>query len=179
MGLLGDFYLERGKGGCLTAFVLDGLLQCRPEIFDQPKGSDARGVSSMVNELDRLLQEVQGVVYHVGAGQIHLPLITSVPNPLCPKPCLPLTPFAHNPTWKMTPLPSCNNGSSLFPKKPTQLALPPLGRLKIHGRLLRRPSMTKAVRKPPFPLSRDKSARKPTKFLFQLLCASSTLSRRG
>ena len=67
-------------------------------MFDQPKGSDARGVGSMENELDLLLQEVQGVVYHVRAGQIHLPLITSVPNPLCPKPCLPLTPFAHNPT---------------------------------------------------------------------------------
>ena len=88
-------------------------------------------VGSFENELDLLLQEVQGVVYHVGAGQIHLPLITSVPNPLCPKPCLPLTPFAHNPTWKTTPLPSCNNGLSLFPKKPTLLALPPLGRSMI------------------------------------------------
>ena len=55
MGLLVDFSLERGKGGCLTAFVLDGLLQRRPEIFDQPKGSDARGVG-MGNELDLLLQ---------------------------------------------------------------------------------------------------------------------------
>jgi len=44
VGLLADFSLERGKGGCLTAFVLDGFLQRRPEIFDRPKGSDARGV---------------------------------------------------------------------------------------------------------------------------------------
>ena len=109
MGLLADFSLERGKGGCLTAFVLDGFLQRRPEIFDRPKGSDARGVVSMANKLDLLLQEVQDVVCHVGAGQIHLPLIPSPPNPICPKPHLPLTPFAHNPTWKMT---SCNNGSS-------------------------------------------------------------------
>ena len=133
MGLLVDFSLERGKGRCLIAFVLDGLLQRRPEIFDQPKGSDARGVGSMGNELDLLLQEVQGVVYYVGAGQIHLPLITSVPNPLCPKPRLPLTPFSHSPTWKMTLLPSCSNGLSLFPKKPTLLTLPPLGRSKISG----------------------------------------------
>ena len=135
MSFLADFSLKRGKGGCLTAFVKEGLLQSRPEIFDWPKGGNERRVGSLGNELDLLLQEVQGVVCHVGAGQIHLPLIPSPPNPICPKPHLPQTPFAHNPTWKMTPLPSCNNGSSLFPKKPTQLALPPLGRLKIHGRL--------------------------------------------
>ena len=101
------------------------------------------------------------------------------PNPLCPKPRLPLTPFAYNPTWKMTPLPSCNNGLSLFPKKPTLLALPPLGWSKISGRLWRRPSITKAVSHPPFPLSREKFARRPTMFLFQWSCPSSTPSRRG
>ena len=123
MSFLADFSLKRGKGGCLTAFVKEGLLQSRPEIFDWPKGGNERRVGSLGNELDLLLQEVQDVVYHVGAGQIHLPLIPSPPNPICPKPHLPLTPFAHNPTWKMTPLPSCNNGSSLFPKKPTFLRL--------------------------------------------------------
>ena len=51
LGLLADFSLERGKGGCLTAFVLDGFLQRRPEIFDRPKGSDARGVGSMGTNL--------------------------------------------------------------------------------------------------------------------------------
>ena len=30
VGFLADFSLERGKGGCLTAFVIDGLLQSRP-----------------------------------------------------------------------------------------------------------------------------------------------------
>ena len=37
VGFLADFSLERGKGGCLTAFFIDGLLQSHPEIFDQPK----------------------------------------------------------------------------------------------------------------------------------------------
>ena len=74
------------------------LLQRRPEIFDQLKGSDARRVGSLGNDFDLLLQEVQGIVCYVGAGQIHLPLIPSAPNPICPKPHLLLTPFAHNPT---------------------------------------------------------------------------------
>ena len=30
VGFLADLSLERGKGGCLTAFVIDGLLQSRP-----------------------------------------------------------------------------------------------------------------------------------------------------
>ena len=135
MSFLADFSLKRGKGGFLTAFVKEGLLQSRPKIFDWPKGGNERRVGSLGNELDLLLQEVQGVVCHVGAGQIHLPLIPSAPNPICPKPRLPLTPFAHNSTWKMTPLPSCNNGLSLFPKKSTLLALPPLGQSKISRRL--------------------------------------------
>ena len=132
---LADSLLKSGEGRCLPAFVLDGFLQRRPEIFDWLKGSDARRVGSLGNDFDLLLQEVQGIVCYVGAGQIHLPLIPSASNPICPKPCLPPTPFANIPTWKITALPSCNNGSSLFPKKPTQLALPPLGRLKIHGQL--------------------------------------------
>ena len=37
VGFLADLSLERGKGGCLTAFFIDGLLQSHPEIFDQPK----------------------------------------------------------------------------------------------------------------------------------------------
>ena len=65
------------------------------------------------------------------------------------------------------------------PMEPTPLASLPLGRSKISGRRWRKPSKTKAVRHPPFPLSREKSARRPTRFLFQWSCASSTPSRRG
>ena len=44
VSFLADFSLERGKGGCLSAFVKDSLLQSRLEIFDWPKGGNARRV---------------------------------------------------------------------------------------------------------------------------------------
>ena len=66
VGLLANFSLERGKGGWLTAFVIDGLLQSRPEIFDQPKGGNARRVGFFGNKLNPLLQEGKGVIFHVG-----------------------------------------------------------------------------------------------------------------
>ena len=66
MGLLADFSLERGKGGCLTAFVLDGFLQRRPKIFDWPKEGEARRVGFFRNKLDPLSQEDKGVICHVG-----------------------------------------------------------------------------------------------------------------
>ena len=70
VSFLADFSLERGKGGCLSAFVKDGLLQSRLEIFDWPKGGNERRVGSLGNELDVFLQEVQGIDCYVGAGQI-------------------------------------------------------------------------------------------------------------
>ena len=54
--------LESGERGCLLAFVFDGLLQSCPEIFDQPKGSDSGRVGFFGNELDLLMQEVEGVL---------------------------------------------------------------------------------------------------------------------
>ena len=66
VGLLANFSLERGKGGWLTAFVIDGLLQSRPEIFDQPKGGNARRVGFFGNKLNPLLQEGKSVIFHVG-----------------------------------------------------------------------------------------------------------------
>ena len=49
VGSLADFSLERGKGGCLTAFVIGGLFQSHPEIFDWPKGGNARRVGYFGN----------------------------------------------------------------------------------------------------------------------------------
>ena len=66
MGFLADFSLERGIGGCLTAFVIDGLFQSCPEIFDRPKGGIAKRVGFFGNKLDPLLQEGKGVIFHVG-----------------------------------------------------------------------------------------------------------------
>ena len=66
MSFLADFSLERGKGGCLTAFVIDGLLQSRPEIIDQQKGGNARRVGFFGNKLDPLLEEDKGVICYVG-----------------------------------------------------------------------------------------------------------------
>ena len=65
VGFLADFSLERGKGVCLTAFVIDGLLQSCPEIFNWPKGGNARRVSFFWNKLDPLLQEGKGVIFYV------------------------------------------------------------------------------------------------------------------
>ena len=70
VSFLVDFSLERGKGGCLSAFVKDSLLQSRLEIFDWPKGGNERRVGSLGNELDVFLQEVQGIDCYVGTGQI-------------------------------------------------------------------------------------------------------------
>ena len=53
-GFLVDSLLERGGGGCLPAFVIGGLLQSRPEIFNQPKGDNARSIDFFGNELDPL-----------------------------------------------------------------------------------------------------------------------------
>ena len=36
VSFLADSLFESGEGGCLPAFVLDGLLQHRPEIFERP-----------------------------------------------------------------------------------------------------------------------------------------------
>ena len=83
MSFLADFSLKRGKGGCLTAFVKEGLLQSRPEIFDWPKGGNARRVGFFGNKLNPLLHEGKGVIFHVelwangvrgrrGLGQIGL-----------------------------------------------------------------------------------------------------------
>ena len=179
VSFLADFSLERGKGGCLSAFVKDGLLQSRLEIFDWPKGGNARRVDFFGNKLNPLLHEGKGVIFHVelwangvrgrrGLGQIGLGADGIKGKWIWPAP-----------TWQTTPWTSCNNRSSSFPKEPTLLSLPPLGQSKISGRLWRRPSLTKAVRQPPFPLLREKSARKLTKFLFQWSYTSSTPSRRG
>ena len=53
VGFLADFSLERGKGGCLTAFVIDGLLKTCPEIFDRPKGGNTRRVGFFGTNLIR------------------------------------------------------------------------------------------------------------------------------
>ena len=66
VGFLADVFFKRGKGGCLTAFVIDGLLQRRLEIFNQPNGGNARRVGFFGNKLDPLLQEGKGVIFHVG-----------------------------------------------------------------------------------------------------------------
>ena len=66
VGLLANFSLERGKGGWLTAFVIDGLLQSCPEIFNHSKGNNARRVGFFGNKLDPLSQEDKGLIYHVG-----------------------------------------------------------------------------------------------------------------
>ena len=52
--------------GCLPAFVIDCLLQSRPEIFDWLREGDTRRVGFFGNELDPLSQEGKGVIYHVG-----------------------------------------------------------------------------------------------------------------
>ena len=65
-GFLANFSLERGKGGCLTAFVKDGLLQSCPEIFAWPKGGNVRRVGFFGNKFDPLLQEGKGVIFYVG-----------------------------------------------------------------------------------------------------------------
>ena len=65
-GFLADSSLEKGKGSCLPAFVIDGLLQSRPEIFDWPKEGNARRVGFFGNKLDPLLQEGKGVIFHEG-----------------------------------------------------------------------------------------------------------------
>ena len=68
VGFLADLSLERGKGGCLTAFVIDGLLQSRPWIFNRPKGGNASWVGFFGNKLDPLLQEGKSFICHVGLG---------------------------------------------------------------------------------------------------------------
>ena len=179
VGFLADLSLERGKGGCLTAFVIDGLLQSCPWIFNRPKGGNASWVGFFGNKLDPLLQEGKGVIFRVGfwangirgrrsLGQIGLGADGIRGKRIWPAPMRQTTPWT-----------SCNNRSSSFPKEPTLLSLPPLGQSKISGRLWRRPSLTKAVRQPPFPLLREKSARKLTKFLFQWSYTSSAPSRSG
>ena len=126
MGLLADFSLERGKGGCLTAFVIDGFLKTCPEIFDRPKGGITRRVGFFGNKLDPLLhlQEGKGVIFHVGLwangvrgrrglGQIGLGADGIRGKWIWPAPI-----------WQTTPWTSCNNRSSSFPKEPTLLSLP-------------------------------------------------------
>ena len=44
VGFLVNLSLERGRGGCLSALVIDSLLQSRPEIFYRPKGGNARKI---------------------------------------------------------------------------------------------------------------------------------------
>ena len=66
VGFLADFSLERRKGGCLTAFVIDGLLQSRSEIFNRPKGGNTRRVGCFGNKLDLLLQEGKSFIFYVG-----------------------------------------------------------------------------------------------------------------
>ena len=43
-GFLADSLLENGEGGCLLAFVLRGLPQSFPKIFDRPMEGNARRV---------------------------------------------------------------------------------------------------------------------------------------
>ena len=61
-GFLVGSLLERGEGGCLPAFVTGGLLQSRPQIFNWPKGDNARSIGFFGNKLDPLLQECESVI---------------------------------------------------------------------------------------------------------------------
>ena len=121
VGFLADLSLERGKGGCLTAFVIDGLLQSRPWIFNRPKGGNASWVGFFGNKLDPLLQEGKGVIFHVGLwangvrGRWGLGQIGLGEDGIRGKWIWPA------PIRQMTPWTSCNNRSSLFPKEPTFL----------------------------------------------------------
>ena len=121
VGFLADLSLERGKGGCLTAFVIDGLLQSRPWIFNRPKGGNASWVGFFGNKLDPLLQEGKGVIFHVGLwangvrGRWGLGQIGLGGDGIRGKWIWPA------PIWQTTPWTSCNNRSSLFPKEPTFL----------------------------------------------------------
>ena len=129
-GFLANFSLERGEGGCLPAFVFDSLLQSRPEIFDRAKESNARRVGFFGNKLDLLLQEGKGVLFHVrlwangvkGLGQIGLGVDRIKGKWIWPAP-----------TWQTTTSTSCNNRSSLFPKKATLPESLPLGRSRFLG----------------------------------------------
>ena len=90
-GLLANSLLENGEGGCLPALIIGCLFQSRLEIFDGPRESDPRMVGFFGNKIDLLLYEGEGVICHVGTGQIHLPLIPSALTPSA------LTPSAPNP----------------------------------------------------------------------------------
>ena len=65
-GFLGNFLLESGEGGNLSAFVIDCRFQSRPENFDWPKGGDARRIGFFGNELDPLSQEDKGAICQIG-----------------------------------------------------------------------------------------------------------------
>ena len=82
--LLADSLLKSGEGGCPPAFIIDCLLQSHLEIFDRPRESDTKRVGFFRNELDLLSQEAEGFICHVGAGEIHFPLIPSPPNSIWP-----------------------------------------------------------------------------------------------
>ena len=134
VGFLADLSLERGKGGCLTAFVIDGLLQSRSEIFNRPKGGNTRRVGCFGNKLDPLLQEGKGVIFHVGLwangvrGRWGLGQIGLGGDGIRGKWIWPA------PTWQTTPWTSCNNRSSSLSKEPTLIASLPFNRSKISGR---------------------------------------------
>ena len=67
-GFLVGSLLERREGGCLPAFVIGRILQSCPEIFNRPKGDNARRIGFFGNELDPLLKEGEGVICHVRLG---------------------------------------------------------------------------------------------------------------
>ena len=72
VGFLADFSLERGIGGCLTAFVIDGLFQSRPEIFDQPKGGNARRLGFLGTNLICCCKKARVSFSMWGYGQMGL-----------------------------------------------------------------------------------------------------------
>ena len=115
------FPLREEKEDASQLFVIDCLLQSRPEIFAWPKGGNARRVDFFGNKLDPLLQEGKGVIFHVGLwangvrGRWGLGQIGLGGDGIRGKWIWPA------PTWQTTPWTSCNNRSSLFPKEPTFL----------------------------------------------------------
>ena len=120
---MADFSLERGIGGCLTAFVIDSLFQSRPEIFDQPKGGNTRRLGFLGTNLICCCKKARVLFSMWGYGQMGLEtdgieLGADGIRGKCSWPA---------PTWQTTPWTSCNNRSSLFPKELTLLASLPLG----------------------------------------------------
>ena len=72
VGFLADLSLERGKGGCLTAFVIDGLLQSRSEIFNRPKEATQGGLGVLGTNLICCCKKAKVLFSMWGYGQMGL-----------------------------------------------------------------------------------------------------------